>query len=82
MIHGGWVRALACSPDGKALCAGGEDDAITCWDLGSGSQLGRWRGHASHVLSLAITPDSRRVVSASADTTLLVWDLPDGGVRQ
>ncbi|MDY0169550.1 MAG: hypothetical protein RBS80_23610 [Thermoguttaceae bacterium] len=79
MSHGGWVRALALSPDGAILCAGGEDNAITCWNPGSGEQLARWRGHASHVLGLAIAPDSRRLVSASADTSLLVWPLPAGG---
>ena len=79
MIHGGWVRAIACSPDGKTLFAGGSAGAITCWDLRTGTRLARWRGHASDVLDLALTPDGSRLVSASADTTLLVWRLPIGG---
>jgi WD40 repeat protein len=34
-----WVYALAISPDGRTLAAGGWDGAVTLWDLKDGSKL-------------------------------------------
>jgi len=76
MAHGAWVRALVCTPDGKTLCAAGEDKLITCWDLATDAKTATFAGHEGHVLSLALTPDGKRLISAGQDTTLLVWQLP------
>lgn len=77
MAQGDWVRALACSPDGRLVYAGG-DAALTCWELAGGTKIASLTGHAGGVGGLAVTLDGERVVSASADSTLLVWARPQG----
>lgn len=69
------VLALACTPDGKRVCAGDESGVITLWEVATGKMLGTHTGHLAAATALAIVADRRWLVSASADTTLLVWRL-------
>jgi WD40 repeat protein len=65
--------ALAISADGRTLVSG-IDRQIHLFDLRSGKELGRFKGHQGTVVSLAFAPDNQTLVSGSADTTALVWD--------
>jgi WD40 repeat protein len=73
---GPWRRAMVISPDGTILAAAGENNSIGFWEIATGRELGRLRGHHGQVLSLAFTPDGRSLISGSEDTTALVWDVP------
>jgi hypothetical protein len=73
--HGGWVEALALSPDGEALATGSADGAVRLWDVGSGKQLAQFLGHRGAVKSLAFVPQGSVLASGSADTTALLWDV-------
>lgn len=78
MTHAGRVRALAVTPDGRHVCAGGDDSTIGLWEIASGERLATFTGHLAAVNAVAVTGDGQRLVTASDDTTLLVWNLPRG----
>lgn len=69
------IKALAFSPDGKSLLAGGEDNIIRMWDVETGRQLQSFVGHSGEILSIAFSPDGKTVVSTGYDSTLRRWNL-------
>jgi WD40 repeat protein len=72
----GSLRAVAFSPDGRLLAAGGMDAMIHLWDVTSGVLAGEpLMAHDGPVMSLAFHPDGDWLVSGSRDSTLIVWDV-------
>src|SRR5205807_130968 len=57
----GQVRALALSPDGKAVLTGGADGAAL-WDLAEGRQLLRFPHPEGGVNAVAFSPDGKAVL--------------------
>jgi WD40 repeat protein len=69
------IFALALSPDGKKLAAGGCDRLVRVWDLPSGKLEHSIENHADWVLGISFTPDGKGLATASRDKTAKVWDL-------
>lgn len=80
--HAEMVRALAFSPDGVILAAGGgkpgRGGEIKLWRAGDRTLLRTIEGHKDNVLALAFSPDGKRLVSASYDKNLIIWDVESG----
>jgi WD40 repeat protein len=53
------VLSIAISPDGRSLASGSGDKTIRLWDLASGKELRRLKGHTDGVRSVAFAPDGR-----------------------
>jgi WD40 repeat protein len=70
---GSFFTALAFSPDGQTLAAGGE--GVSLWSLETGLPVGGFRGHAASIFALAYRPDGQVLASSSMDGTIIVWDL-------
>jgi RNA polymerase sigma factor (sigma-70 family) len=74
-VRGG-IKALAFSPDGKHLAAGGLDSRVHQWDLATGKEHRFPQEHAGEVRSLAFSPDGKLLATGAGDRTLRVWSVP------
>ena len=75
-----WILAVAFSPDGHRLAAGGVDFLVHQWDLTASdfaSRHARLRGHSARVKSIAFSPDDRWLATAGQDASVRLWDLAD-----
>ncbi len=72
--HSNSVSAVAFSPDGQRLAAGGLDGTVRLWELHGGQLLRTLRGHSVRVFSVAFSPDGFWLVSTSDDGLVKLWD--------
>lgn len=70
--HGGPVRALAISADGRLALSGSFDTSAILWDIERGLALAVLRGHESSVNAVAALPDGR-FATAGEDGRILLW---------
>ncbi len=77
----GKIYALALSPDGRYLAAGGRiveagegTHPIRIYDFKTGEMVAVLSGHNDAVLSLDFAPDGKFLVSGSTDDTAIIWD--------
>ncbi len=78
--HGGPVKGVAVSADGRYALTASFDYSVGLWDLRSNT-LVRWlEGHEAAVNAVAFLPDGHRAVSAGDDFDLILWELATGRV--
>ena len=70
--HGGPVRSLAISPDGKHVLSGSFDTAAIRWSLAQGSAEQVLRFHADAVNAVLFLKDGR-MATAGADAKIALW---------
>jgi WD40 repeat protein len=80
LVHDGWVRAIAVSPDGSRLASSAFDDTVRLWDLKTGREIYQLPGHGQlgGQRALAFTADGKRFVSWGDDWFLRGWDVATG----
>jgi cytochrome c len=79
--HGGPVRALAVSSDGKIALSGGFDGAAIRWSLSRQAAEEVLRFHDSAVNDVALLPDGR-MVTAGEDGKIAIWTSGGGAPDQ
>ena len=70
--HGGPVRAITVSADGKIVVTGSFDESVIRWNAATGSALGVLRGHEGSVNIVAMLGDGR-LATAGQDGRILLW---------
>lgn len=80
--HADQVRALAFSPDGHLLAAGGGPAARSgetkIWEVRSGNPMHVLAGHHDSVLGVAFSPDGKTLATCSYDKLVKLWDVASG----
>jgi WD40 repeat protein len=77
---GSEIVALICSYGPQTIETRFDEDprcSLRLWDLNTGKELKRFKGHTAPVLSLALSADGRFLVSGSGDGTMRLWEMPN-----
>ena len=80
------LQSVAISPDGGLVAGGGDrsNPDVFVWEMASGKQIHRFRGHEGEVNGLAFSHDGKYLVSGHGHTPLksgapvILWDLQTG----
>jgi cytochrome c len=75
--HGGPVRALAISSDGKSAISGSFDTSAIRWSLAKNAAIEVLRFHDGAVNAVALLPQDR-AATAGEDTRIAIWKAGDG----
>ena len=73
--HGGMVRAVAVSPDGRTVLTGSFDYTAKLWDFVEQREIATFDEHAGPVNAVAYLPDGTAALTASDDASAILWDL-------
>jgi uncharacterized protein YkuJ len=77
----GWVAAVAFSPDGERLVAGGADKVARGFDAKSGRPLVSFKGHEDSITSVSFHPDGKLLATGGNDRIAAIWDARSGELR-
>ncbi|MCI0539051.1 MAG: hypothetical protein L0Z50_27910 [Verrucomicrobiales bacterium] len=75
------MLAVAFSPDGQRVAAGGTDNSIHIYDVESGREQLLIQQHADWVMALAWSPSGAQLASASRDRTARVYNTQTGDLE-
>jgi WD40 repeat protein len=78
------VLGFALSGDDKILAtgAGWAESDIRLWDVATGKETGKLKGHSGFVGALAFLPGNDLLLSGSGDQTIRLWDVPARRVKR
>eukprot|EP00936_MAST-01D_sp_MAST-1D-sp1_P002115 g2115.t1 len=80
LSHGGTVLAIAWSPNGSQLAAGGDDQKISVRDVTSGKEI--WSHTQDHwVHCIVWSPDGSKIAIGGGNPKLVVRDATNGDTR-
>jgi len=73
--HGGMIRAIHMSSDGRYVLTGSFDYSAIIWDFGEQREIGRLDGHDGPVTSAHFVNGGERALTASDDKTVILWNV-------
>jgi eukaryotic-like serine/threonine-protein kinase len=73
--HGGLVRAVQFSVDGRKLLSASEDGTARLWDPETGHPVSEPMRHGARVTSAEFSPDGSQVVTFSSDKAVRIWEV-------
>jgi len=79
--HGGPVRAVAVSPDGRTIVSGSFDASVIQWSLSANTAARVLRFHSDAVNAVVFLKDGR-FATAGADAKIAIWSADKGDPEQ
>ena len=76
--HSKAVFGVVFAPDGRTLYSASDDHLLRAWDVRTGRELRRFRGHTGGVLAVALTADGKTLASAGRDGMVRLWEARTG----
>jgi WD40 repeat protein/uncharacterized caspase-like protein len=79
--HGGVIRAVTFSHDGRMVLSASDDKTLKLWESATGRLLRTIEAHSSYVTSVAFLPDGSdgsSAVSGGWEGTLKLWNVATG----
>lgn len=73
--HGGLVRAVQFSADGRKLLSASEDGTARLWDPETGHPVSEPMRHGARVTSAEFSPDGSQLVTFSSDKAVRIWEV-------
>ncbi len=73
--HGGMVRAVDVSPDGRMVLTASFDYTARLWNFVEQTEIAVLDGHQGPVTNAVFLPDGKRAITTSDDMTAILWDL-------
>jgi WD40 repeat protein len=70
--------ALAVAPGGKQVAVAGKDGVVRLFDVKTGKEAHRLKGHDGTVHALAFSGDGKTLATAGTDKTIRVWNPATG----
>jgi hypothetical protein len=68
--------ALAFSPDGRTLVAGGKEPSIHLYEVATGKLRATLESHQGSLWFAGFSPNGKILVTGGSNNTTVVWDLP------
>ena len=76
------INTLAIDHNVTTIISGSNDGVIKIWDIDSGKELKRLRGHTDRVWSVVISKDDKNIISGSRDKSIKIWNKFTGELEQ
>lgn len=73
--HGGMVRSVDVSPDGKRVITGSFDYTARVWEFGDQTEVAVLNAHEGPVTGGLFSPDGKTALTTSDDMTAILWDM-------
>jgi RNA polymerase sigma factor (sigma-70 family) len=74
-VREGFVNRVAFSPDSKWLGTGGSEGDVRLWEVATGREVLRLKGHTGWVVDLAFGSNGRTLLTSSEDGQAYLWSL-------
>lgn len=78
--HGGPVKGVAVSADGRFALTASFDNSVGIWALDRGRRVAWAEGHEAAANAVVFHPDGRHALSAGDDFDLILWDVATGAM--
>lgn len=75
-----YIRAVAFSPDGKRIAAGGDQNILFVYNIQTGEQERAFESHTDWIRAVSWSADGTMVAAASDDNTATVWSVTQGNL--
>ena len=72
------VTLATFSPNGKTIATACVDRMVRLWDVNTGHEIRKFKGHSNEIYAVAFSPNGKTVATGSDDKTLRTWDVETG----